>query len=136
MDRHKETITFRMLVQCLTGMGRTYPMYHPIGYHNQMYFVLCASFTEQRASYIFYRRKKQTYLFCGRVIVSHGRIYLNSEENAAPCHRRIPPDRPLRTLRRQHKWRELYKAAMALCELDPLWVSPRLTEEELERYYD
>ena len=136
MDRHKETITFQTLVQCLTGLARTYPMYHPVGYHNQTYLVLCASHTEQRASYLFYRHEKQTYLFCGRVIVSHGRIYLDSEENGGPCHRRIPPDRPLRTLRQQHKWKELYKAAHTLCVLNPLWVSPRLTEEELERYYD
>ena len=136
MDRHKETFTLRTLVRLLTGIAQTYPIYHPVRYHDGNYLVLCETSMNQRASYLFYRLKNNSFLFCGRVLVSHGRIYLSSVEGGEPCHRRVPESTPLRRLKRYRRWRELYKAAMALCELNPLWVSPSLTEEELERYYD
>lgn len=136
MEHHKETFTLRTLVRLLTGIAQTYPVYHPVRYHDGAYLVLCETTTHQRESYLFYRLDNNTFLFCGRVLVSHGRIYLSSVEGGEPCHRRVPDSTPLHRLKQDHRWRELYKAAMALCELNPIWVGPRLTEEELERYYD
>lgn len=136
MEHHKETFTLRTLVHLLTGIAQTYPVYHPVRYHDGNYLVLCETTANQRASYLFYRLENNTFLFCGRVLVSHGRIYLSSAEGGEPCHRRIPESTPLHGLKRDRRWRELYKAAIALCELDPLWISPSLTEDELETYYD
>lgn len=136
MEHHKETFTLRTLVRLLTGIAQTYPVYHPVRYHNGTYVALCETSMKQRASYLFYRLENDTFLFCGRVLVSHGRIYLSSAEGGEPCHRRVPESTPLRDLKRDRRWRELYKAAIALCELNPIWAGPRLTEEELERYYD
>ena len=80
MEHHKETFTLRTLVRLLTGIAQTYPLYHPVRYHDGTYLVLCETSMNQRASYLFYRLENNTFLFCGRVLVSHGRIYLSSVE--------------------------------------------------------
>lgn len=137
MKHHKETFTLRTLVRLLTGIAQTYPVYHPVPYHGGTYLALCETTMKRQASYLFYRLENHTFFFCGRVLVCHGRIiYLSSAEGGEPCYSRVPDSTPLYNLKHDRRWRELYKAALYLCELDPLWISPRLTEEELEQYYD
>lgn len=136
MKHRKGMFTLRTLVRLLLGIVQTYPIHHPICYHGGNYLVFCESSMHNRSSYLFYRLENNTFFFCGRVLVSHSHIYLSSVEWGEPCYRRVPGSTPLYSLKGDRRWRELYKAALYLCELDPLWISPRLTEEELEQYYD